>query len=102
MADLDSFTTINDTCGHEAGDSVLKRFAQLLKSNTRASNICGRLGGQEFVVILSHIEQFSVGVAIDRVRRQFKAERFTFGGQERVRGGKFRNCRLSRKRTARL
>jgi diguanylate cyclase (GGDEF)-like protein len=79
MADLDSFKAINDTYGHEAGDSVLKRFAELLKANTRASNMCGRLGGEEFVVILTHIDQFRVGVAIDRFRRQFEAERFTFG-----------------------
>src|SRR5207302_1382123 len=45
MADLDAFKSVNDTYGHEAGDVVLKKFADLLKANTRSSNICGRIGG---------------------------------------------------------
>src|SRR6266704_6192086 len=38
MADLDSFKNVNDTHGHQAGDTVLKKFAELLRANTRASN----------------------------------------------------------------
>ncbi len=53
MADLDSFKSVNDTYGHEAGDVVLKKFADLLRANTRSSNICGRIGGEEFVVVLT-------------------------------------------------
>jgi diguanylate cyclase (GGDEF)-like protein len=47
---LDHFKSINDTHGHEAGDLVLKRFAELLRKNTRTSDMCGRLGGEEFVI----------------------------------------------------
>src|ERR1700729_3040110 len=45
MADLDSFKKVNDTYGHDAGDSVLKTFAEILKTHTRQSDICARLGG---------------------------------------------------------
>ncbi len=80
MADLDSFKSVNDTYGHEAGDLVLKRFADLLKANTRASNICGRIGGEEFVVVITHAEKPNVHMAVDRIRRQLEAERFKFHG----------------------
>jgi len=80
MADLDHFKLVNDTHGHEAGDIVLKRFAELLKANTRASNMCARLGGEEFVIALTHIDYAGVKVAIERIRNQFESETFTFGG----------------------
>jgi PleD family two-component response regulator len=51
VGDLDSFKNINDTFGHDAGDTVLKQFAEILKKNTRASDICGRLGGEEFLIV---------------------------------------------------
>ena len=57
MADLDHFKSINDTYGHDAGDTVLKGFAEVLKSNTRESDICGRLGGEEFLVVITHAEK---------------------------------------------
>ena len=80
MADLDHFKSVNDLHGHEAGDIVLKRFAELLQANTRASNICGRVGGEEFILALTHVEKDGVQVAIERVRQQLEAEKFTIGG----------------------
>lgn len=52
--DLDDFKQINDTYGHAAGDMVLRHFAETLMSHVRDSDIVGRLGGDEFCVILSH------------------------------------------------
>src|SRR5207302_6097788 len=43
MADLDLFKKVNDTFGHDAGDTVLRSFATILATNTRQSNICARL-----------------------------------------------------------
>ena len=80
MADLDSFKAVNDAYGHEAGDVVLKRFADLLRVNTRSSNICGRLGGEEFVVVVTHVQKPNVQIAIERIRQQAEAERFLFKG----------------------
>jgi len=56
MLDLDGFKQINDNFGHEAGDAVLIETAHRLKSKIRSEDIAGRLGGDEFIVILNHIE----------------------------------------------
>jgi two-component system, cell cycle response regulator len=78
MADLDNFKSINDTHGHDAGDIVLKSFAKVLKSNTRQSNICGRLGGEEFLVVITHVEEKeNVAIAIARIREEFASQTFT-------------------------
>jgi len=65
ILDMNKFKQINDTHGHLAGDSLLKQFSQELRSNLRSSDIAGRWGGDEFIVMLdcdltgakSHIER---------------------------------------------
>jgi len=57
LADLDAFKPINDTYGHEAGDKALVHLAALLRSTVRSSDSVGRLGGDEFGVILWHAEE---------------------------------------------
>lgn len=52
--DLDGFKQVNDAFGHAAGDAVLSHFADTLLSQTRDSDVVGRLGGDEFGVLLSH------------------------------------------------
>jgi two-component system, cell cycle response regulator len=79
LADLDNFKGINDRHGHQAGDVVLQRFAEVLKTNTRSSNMCGRLGGEEFVLALTHVDKDGIKIAIERVRQQLEAEEFRFG-----------------------
>lgn len=80
MADLDHFKSVNDKHGHRAGDIVLNRFADLLKTNTRTSNMCGRIGGEEFVIVLSHADRHSVHIAVERLRQRLGEERFAFDG----------------------
>jgi diguanylate cyclase (GGDEF)-like protein len=82
--DLDNFKRVNDTYGHDAGDVVLKRFGQVLKTNTRASNICGRMGGEEFLLILTHVGPDNIHAAVDRIRRAFESQTFNFEGKNVV------------------
>jgi diguanylate cyclase (GGDEF)-like protein len=51
MIDIDKFKDINDTHGHQVGDEVLKEFVQVLSSSIRTSDVLGRYGGEEFIVI---------------------------------------------------
>ena len=79
MADLDLFKGVNDTYGHDAGDTVLKTFAEILKTHTRQSDICARLGGEEFLVMMTHADKEGTKIAVERVRKQFENTKFTFG-----------------------
>ncbi len=54
MIDLDSFKLVNDLYGHDMGDKILIRFAELLKSAVGEEDICGRLGGDEFVAFIKN------------------------------------------------
>jgi two-component system, cell cycle response regulator len=80
VADLDHFKTVNDTHGHDAGDKVLKKFSEILKTNSRRSDICGRIGGEEFLFILTHTTQENAGVVIERIRAELQATKFDFDG----------------------
>ncbi len=79
IADLDHFKDVNDRYGHEAGDIVLKKFADILKANTRQSNISCRLGGEEFLLALTHIEKENVRLLVERIRGHLERESFVFG-----------------------
>ncbi len=81
MADLDHFKKINDTFGHDAGDEVLKGFSEVLKANTRQSNMCGRLGGEEFLLILTHENRIQAQIPIERIRQNFMLQEFCFEGK---------------------
>ena len=80
VADLDRFKNINDTYGHEAGDTVLKRFAEILKANSRKSDICGRIGGEEFLFALTHTNAKNAQVVTERIRSQLEQTKFDFDG----------------------
>jgi len=79
MADLDFFKKVNDTYGHDAGDTVLKGFAEILKANTRQSNICARSGGEEFLLVITHSDKAGAKSAVERIREQFESRNFSFG-----------------------
>ena len=60
MVDLDSFKLINDIYGHAAGDKILIKFSELIKSVIREKDLAGRMGGDEFVVFLQNIDDEKV------------------------------------------
>lgn len=68
LLDLDRFKTINDTLGHAAGDEALKAFGRLLKESLRGSDVCGRVGGEEFAVVLPHTALDQAQVVAEKLR----------------------------------
>lgn len=63
MIDIDYFKLYNDTFGHQAGDVVLRNLAEVLRKNTRSSDIVARYGGEEFVIVCPELEK-EMGVAL--------------------------------------
>jgi diguanylate cyclase (GGDEF)-like protein len=79
---LDEFKLVNDRHGHFAGDEAIQRFASILNANTRACDICGRSGGDEFLLVMSHGEKDATVQTIERLRADWEKERFVFNGRE--------------------
>lgn len=69
MLDLDHFKRVNDQHGHPAGDAVLRRFAQVVRSRLRRTDAVGRLGGEEFAAILPDATLDEVRLVAEKVRR---------------------------------
>jgi len=70
MIDLDHFKRINDTYGHLAGDDVLKAVAAVVKQETRAHDLVGRFGGEEFVALLPSTSKEDAIVTAERIRQR--------------------------------
>ncbi|WP_051901392.1 diguanylate cyclase [Methylotenera sp. L2L1] len=68
MLDIDFFKKVNDTYGHQVGDIVLKSVANIAKSTLRDFDICGRLGGEEFAVLLPEANQDQAREVAERLR----------------------------------
>jgi diguanylate cyclase (GGDEF)-like protein/PAS domain S-box-containing protein len=64
--DLDGFKQINDTHGHETGDDLLSRVADLLRASVLGGDVVGRLGGDEFAAVLRNIDSVDQAVAVTR------------------------------------
>jgi len=69
MLDIDHFKSINDGYGHDVGDEVIEAVADLLQTHKRASDIVGRLGGEEFVLVLPEATLDSAAAAGERLRK---------------------------------
>lgn len=68
--DLDHFKAINDTHGHEAGDAVIRGFAELIAAELRQQDIGARIGGEEFAILLDAADRFGARQFCERVRRR--------------------------------
>ncbi len=80
--DLDQFKIINDTCGHVAGDELLRQLSRVLQHNIRGKDILARLGGDEFCALLENCPMERAQVIAESLRKAIKEFRFVW--EERV------------------
>jgi diguanylate cyclase (GGDEF)-like protein len=79
MLDIDHFKAINDTYGHQIGDTTLVAVSQLIKDNLRDIDHVGRYGGEEFIVILPQTGLDNAYITAQRIRRAIESARFHEG-----------------------
>ena len=72
FADLDHFKVLNDTYGHESGDRALRLFARVLRDSVRPSDVPGRFGGEEFVIVLPECSIDDAVAVAERLRRRLR------------------------------
>jgi diguanylate cyclase (GGDEF)-like protein len=77
MADLDHFKRVNDVFGHLVGDEVLRAVADVIRQTAQADGLCGRFGGEEFVVVLPGVGMTDAVEVAHRIRRRVRS--LTFG-----------------------
>lgn len=78
MIDIDNFKLINDTYGHPTGDRVIVTLARLLQQRLRKTDIIGRYGGEEFVVVLPDTDMEAARDVLDRIRESFAMIRHAY------------------------
>ncbi|WP_020587131.1 diguanylate cyclase [Desulfobacter curvatus] len=82
MLDVDHFKVVNDTYGHQAGDTVLKQVAEIFNENLRNVDSAGRYGGEEFLVILAESGVDESIQAAERIRKAVASHTFIHEEQE--------------------
>ena len=70
MLDIDYFKKVNDIYGHMAGDEVLKNFTKIISNNLRKSDIFGRVGGEEFAIILHNADKNTALQIAEKIRKK--------------------------------
>ena len=91
MTDIDGFKQYNDALGHQAGDQLLIQLARVLEANCRRSDVAGRFGGDEFIVLLPETDSSTARLVAKRIAEQFELGWETL----RARGGPPVRCSLS-------
>ncbi|WP_462158565.1 sensor domain-containing diguanylate cyclase [Pseudoalteromonas sp. GB56] len=77
LFDLDKFKAINDQYGHASGDAVIQKTAQILSDHSRQSDICGRIGGEEFVIFLPMTDSVAAMTLAERIREDIAGQSLT-------------------------
>lgn len=76
MLDLDHFKEVNDTWGHQTGDTVLKQFVEAVRSCLRASDILARYGGEEFTIVVTETGLSGGEITAEKLRRFVEEHEF--------------------------
>ena len=84
FVDIDHFKTVNDTYGHAVGDVVLRGVAQTISANLRASDMIGRYGGEEFMLILTETDIEEGAVLTEKLRTLVGRQRFAVEGASEI------------------
>src|SRR5512141_1149983 len=82
MFDIDEFKKINDTYGHHAGDVVIKKMAELVKKNTRSSDLVGRYGGDEFMVLITSTTEEQAASFAEKLREKIATTAIALPGTQ--------------------
>lgn len=80
LADLDSYKPATDLFGREAGDAMLQAFGEMIKKNTRVSDMCGHMGGDQFTFVISHVSRQNMDLVLNRLRDKIANYDFTYHG----------------------
>lgn len=87
LFDIDFFKKVNDTYGHLAGDNVLAGVASIIQRNARTSDLAGRYGGEEFVLILPGVREREARTIAERIRSEVEQAAFSDGIKVTVSAG---------------
>lgn len=82
--DIDHFKTINDTYGHQVGDAALRHFSMLCAHSIRDIDLFGRIGGEEFVILLPDTEESGAHQVADRIRVALQESFLKLSNQESI------------------
>jgi diguanylate cyclase (GGDEF)-like protein len=85
LADLDNFKQVNDEFGHHGGDVVLRAFADLIRSHVRDVDVSGRIGGEEFAILLPETDRAGAARVAERMRRSLNSVSIAVSEEHSVR-----------------
>ncbi|WP_445505394.1 GGDEF domain-containing protein, partial [Microvirga sp. G4-2] len=80
VIDIDRFKAINDGHGHDAGDAVLRHFAEICRERVRGQAVLGRMGGEEFLLLLPGLAAHEASCIVARIRDGFPPARLLEDG----------------------
>ena len=82
--DIDHFKLVNDTFGHETGNTILQRVSQCCRASARGEDFAGRLGGDEFLIVLPQTDSAGALIAAERIKKKLDAMDLVASTGERI------------------
>ena len=81
VIDLDHFKEINDSYGHDAGDTALRQITQAIRQSIRQSDFCFRYGGDEFVILITDTDIHQAKIVADKIRQTVEQTKILLDNQ---------------------